>query len=96
VGAVKAHYAGDAGQIEADVVRLIAELEAEGLVVPAGSEGGTAAPAGVSAACEPAPAYEATVLKRYEDMHDLLLLDPIHEVDEMGWPNVKPAPGPVS
>jgi hypothetical protein len=22
----------------------------------------------------------------YEDMQDLLLLDPIHDVDETGWP----------
>jgi len=27
------------------------------------------------------------VLHKYEDMQDLLLLDPIHEVDETGWPN---------
>lgn len=26
------------------------------------------------------------VLEIYDDMQDLLLLDPIHEVDEMGWP----------
>src|SRR6218665_352548 len=24
---------------------------------------------------------------KYEDMKDLLLLDPIHEVDQKGWPN---------
>lgn len=28
-------------------------------------------------------------LYKYEDMAELLLLDPIHEVDESGWPNVK-------
>jgi hypothetical protein len=27
------------------------------------------------------------VLNKYTDMQDLLLLDPIHEVDERGWPN---------
>ena len=26
---------------------------------------------------------------KYEDMKDLLLLDPIHEVDQSGWPNKK-------
>jgi hypothetical protein len=30
------------------------------------------------------------VLQKYTDMADLLLLDPIHEVDEQGWP--QPAP----
>ena len=26
-------------------------------------------------------------LDKYTDMQELLLLDPIHEVDERGWPN---------
>jgi len=30
------------------------------------------------------------ILSRYTDMQDLLLLDPIHEVDEAGWPSVRP------
>jgi hypothetical protein len=31
-------------------------------------------------------AYAPPVLETFTDMHDLLLLDPIHEVDEAGWP----------
>jgi hypothetical protein len=27
--------------------------------------------------------------KKYDDMKDLLLLDPIHEVDQTGWPHKK-------
>ncbi|MGA2823713.1 MAG: PqqD family protein [Bacteroidales bacterium] len=34
--------------------------------------------------------FESPVLNRYTDMQDLLLLDPVHEVDESGWPNPKP------
>jgi hypothetical protein len=34
--------------------------------------------------------FEPPVLNRYTDMQDLLLLDPVHEVDETGWPNPKP------
>lgn len=30
--------------------------------------------------------YKAPVFEKYTDMKDLLLLDPIHEVDEQGWP----------
>jgi hypothetical protein len=30
--------------------------------------------------------FEPPVLETYTDMQDLLLLDPIHEVDEAGWP----------
>jgi hypothetical protein len=32
------------------------------------------------------------VLRRYTDMQNLLLLDPIHDVDESGWPRAKPDP----
>jgi hypothetical protein len=31
--------------------------------------------------------FEAPVLHKYIDMKDLLLLDPIHETDETGWPS---------
>jgi hypothetical protein len=31
--------------------------------------------------------FESPVLNRYTDMQELLLLDPIHEVDDMGWPS---------
>lgn len=31
--------------------------------------------------------YEPPVLDKYEEMRDLLMLDPVHEVDEQGWPS---------
>jgi hypothetical protein len=35
--------------------------------------------------------FEKPFLEKFSDMEDLLLLDPIHEVDvEAGWPSVKP------
>lgn len=36
--------------------------------------------------------FEVPVLRTFTDMQDLLMLDPIHEVDDMGWPNAKPDP----
>jgi len=36
--------------------------------------------------------FTAPVLNKYTDMEQLLLLDPIHEVDEAGWPVTKPEP----
>lgn len=35
------------------------------------------------------PPFEIPKLSKYTDMEDLLALDPIHEVDETGWPNAK-------
>ena len=34
--------------------------------------------------------FRAPSLQRFEDMQGFLLVDPIHEVDETGWPSVKP------
>ena len=33
--------------------------------------------------------FEPPVYEKYTDMSDLLLLDPIHDVDESGWPYVE-------
>lgn len=45
----------------------------------------------------PAPSAPLTfsepLLEKFTDMQDLLLLDPIHDVEDEGWPNAKPAPG---
>jgi len=35
-------------------------------------------------------AFSPPILEKYTDMQDLLLLDPIHEVGEEGWPMRKP------
>ena len=34
-------------------------------------------------------AFTPPLIARYDDMQELLLLDPIHEVDDTGWPNRK-------
>jgi hypothetical protein len=33
--------------------------------------------------------FSPPVLSKYSDMQDLLLLDPIHDVDDSGWPTAK-------
>ncbi len=33
--------------------------------------------------------YQNSVLNKYADMQDLLILDPVHEIDEEGWPVVE-------
>lgn len=37
----------------------------------------------------PADAYQRPVLSVHEDMEDLITLDPIHDVSEVGWPTRK-------
>lgn len=33
--------------------------------------------------------FSPPLFEKYEEMKDLLILDPIHEVDELGWPCVQ-------
>lgn len=87
-------YQGSREDIEEAVNRLIAEFQQEGLIVP--DSGG--APENTQGHVEriesgpetERPPFEAPSLHKYTDMQDLLLLDPIHEVDEEGWPSVRP------
>ena len=60
-------------------------LIAHGLV--AAQAGGSAPSIGIAG---PAGSWKAPELTVYDDMKDLLLLDPIHDVDESGWPTRPP------
>jgi hypothetical protein len=80
IAAVVTDEAGlSADDVRPDVSAFVAELTAEGLLAP---DGDGAAP--------PGPGRVPLVLHRYTDMEDLIVLDPIHEVDETGWPNRRP------
>jgi hypothetical protein len=76
----------DRATIEAAIARFVADLLRDGLVFaePDGAPGGpaAAAPAG---ARRP---FEEPRVETYSDLQDLLLTDPIHDVDPPGWPNV--------
>jgi Coenzyme PQQ synthesis protein D (PqqD) len=81
---------GDA--LERSVTRFVDELEREQLIVAAEREGvpdaGANGANGANGAYPPeATPFSEPVLNKYTDMQELLLLDPIHEVDESGWPN---------
>lgn len=86
-------YDGEQTQIEHAVAQLIAELKEEELIVIDEREAGMSSSSPFVA--QPSPPdhikrkFEEPVLQKYTDMQDLLLLDPIHEVDELGWPRAK-------
>jgi hypothetical protein len=62
-------------------------LSTEGLVVPL--EEDAASPDSTNRQPLPEPSgFEPPVLEKFTDMQDLILLDPVHEVDERGWPHV--------
>ena len=85
---VSDRYEGDRSEIESEVNRLIAELQTENLILLYDMNAPESSASSIMQADMSAtkPAFKAPVLHKYTDMQDLLLLDPIHEVDEMGWP----------
>lgn len=89
VDALASAYDAPVDTIRPALSALFAELEAEQLVTraaqPAGEEPSVAArlPAGGG------PPFTPPVLEKFTDMADLLLLDPIHDVDAGGWPQPK-------
>ena len=77
-------FDADRETVAAGTSALLDRLVAEALIIP---QDRGAMPAG-----QPqfnrleVTAFAAPVLSKYTDMEQLLLLDPIHEVDETGWP----------
>jgi len=74
--------------VGASIGVFVAHLQAEGLVVDAGEDAG--APVLVAAANGSKQAFVAPVLDKYTDMQDLVLIDPVHQVDATGWPQARP------
>ena len=92
VEAVLARYEGNLVEINNEIDRFLDALCAEQLIVAATEISGNpdseripTAPNGNGGKI----AFSPPMLERYNDMQELLLLDPIHEVDETGWPHKK-------
>jgi hypothetical protein len=75
---------GHAAFVRSAVAEFVAGLKAEGLIRLATDDAPrtTMVPAGAAG-----QAFEPPRLQKFTDMESLLLLDPVHEVDETGWPN---------
>ena len=82
-------YDGSLVAIVNDVGSLVAALLAEDLIAPAAAA--EAAPKSGRPTTAPATRmpYTTPAFERFNDMQELLLLDPIHEVGEEGWPHAK-------
>jgi hypothetical protein len=81
-----ARFIGEKEEIEGAVARLVDELRAEQILVeslPTAARPATPPPA-EAAARRP---FAAPKLAKFTDMQDIILLDPVHEVDARGWPH---------
>ncbi len=92
---IRNNYHGDQGGIEVTINKFVSELIEEDLVVLDNeniTENDESPHGQVQTGLkETKPDFEAPKLNKYTDMQDLLLLDPIHDVDETeGWPTRQP------
>jgi len=76
-------YDGTPAEIESATRAFVQALSSESLIVPAETAAKARAPSPPSARTP----FVAPSLERYDDMKDLLLADPIHDVDAKGWPH---------
>lgn len=85
-------YHGDAQDVDRGVQELLAQLQQENLIVPVDGAGDALdlAPVAPGNNGHEKPSFNPPSLNKYSDMQELLLLDPIHDVDDAGWP--KPVP----
>jgi hypothetical protein len=81
-------YSAEPGAIPAAVSELVGLLVDEQLVTPA-SNGSTPAAGAPHVNGDPPPEtpFAAPVLHKFTDMQDFLLVDPIHDVSDAGWPH---------
>lgn len=78
----------DQPAVEHDIGTLLDSIVAAGLLEP---RDGSAPSEGVTLTW-PTP-YRAPALKGYDDLADMMALDPIHDVDPTGWPTLGPHVG---
>lgn len=85
-------YEGSEENIAAAVDEFLDELLKEELIVAVNNLTLGSSPSIEGAGSSDRPQFERPMLEKFTDMEDLLLLDPIHEVDvDAGWPNAKTA-----
>lgn len=85
-------YTGNRDEIEMAVSKFLAELERESLIVSVTDQEMDKREVLAESNHQPQAsklAFDGLTLHKYTDMEELLLLDPIHQVDETGWPSAK-------
>lgn len=87
--AVAARFGRANEDVGHEIGDFLEALEREELVA-ATENGATASMPPTTAAGDSERAFEPPLLEKYTDMQDLVLLDPVHEVDSTGWPAPKP------
>ena len=75
-------YQGDPEEMRRSLLAFFHQLEEEEIILPTALKN-SPPPAILD---QPKQPFTPPVLNKHRDLQDLLLLDPIHEVNEAGWP----------
>lgn len=92
---VSARFRAEREEIARRLDAMLAELIAEDLIQETDGEAEELTPSEALDALEDLP-ENAGKLMKFDDMQELLLLDPIHDVDDAGWPHSAGQPDPGS
>ncbi len=84
---MRRRFAAAGNYDEAEVERFVQTLKEEGLIVAAETDSASNIKLqnAENGDVESVTTYEPPVIETYADMQELLLLDPIHEVEENNW-----------
>jgi hypothetical protein len=86
---VQGRHTGEPEVIGAAVAAFVDRLVNEKVLIEAADHQAQPRAASSEAAGDRTP-FQVPVIESYTDMQDLLMLDPIHDVDASGWPAAKP------
>ena len=78
-------YRVELGNVERDVERFVDDLLGDEMLVPLDGSAAPAPPATTNGSV--IGEYQPLRFDRYTDLADLILLDPVHDVSDAGWPH---------
>lgn len=88
--ALALRFGSPRSEIENAVARFLEDLAGEGLIAGAEATDGARREPAEQPNGVPTEAFELPRVEKYTDMQDLVLLDPVHQVDDTGWPRARP------
>lgn len=77
-------YTIESDQVRSELPAFFEELSRQELILPSEE-----APALIEPLSPTNKPYTTPSIQTYEDMQEMLLADPIHDVDAVGWPKLK-------
>jgi len=89
-GELEHRYAADGPTIAGETRRLASELALEDLLEPTAEPEKRPSDGSLEHVNGTRLEFAPPVLKKYEDMQDFLLVDPIHQTTDAGWPEARP------